>query len=99
MPRVNILKQVRVGDHWKLVSIPKNRNGRNNWKSLPEGLYFIEWYERGKRKRQAGGVTVAEVMDAARRKKHSLDLNPAHCESSKVALSLYPSSLPANMLL
>ena len=26
-------------------------------------------------------------------------LNPAHCESSKVAWSLYPSSLPANMLL
>ena len=57
MARVNILKQVKVGDRWKLVSIPRDKNGRQNWKALPEGRYFVEWWERGKRKREAGGST------------------------------------------
>ena len=73
MARVNILKQVKVGDRWKLVSIPRDRHGRHDWKALPEGRYFIEWWERGKRKRQAGGSTVADVLEAARRKKHVLE--------------------------
>src|SRR6266850_7927852 len=73
MPRVNILKQIRVNNGWKLVSIPRNRHGRQDWKALPEGGYFIEWYERGKRRREAAGVTTAEALDAVRRKKHQLD--------------------------
>jgi hypothetical protein len=35
--------------------------------SLPEGRYFIEWYERGKRRRAAAGLTTSEALDAARR--------------------------------
>ena len=73
MARVNILKQVRVEDRWKLVSIPRDRRGRYDWKALPEGGYFVEWRERGKRKREAAGFTVAEAMDAGRRKKHALE--------------------------
>jgi len=73
VPRVNILKQVKVGDHWKLVSIPRDKHGRKSWKSLPEGRYFIEWWEGGKRKRQAAGVTTAEALEAARRRKHVLE--------------------------
>ena len=73
MSRVNILKQVKVGDRWKLVSIPHDDHGRNNWKALPEGRYFIEWWERGKRKRQAAGVTTAEALEAARRRRHILE--------------------------
>ena len=73
MARVNILKQIRIGEHWKLVSIPRDRHGRHNWKALPEGRYFIEWWERGKRKRQAAGATTAVALQTARRRKHILE--------------------------
>jgi hypothetical protein len=42
-------------------------------KLLPEGRYLIEWYERGKRRREAAGVTASEALDAVRRKKHQLE--------------------------
>jgi integrase len=73
MPRVNILKQVKIGERWKLVSIPYDYHGRHNWKALPEGRYFIEWWEHGKRKRQAAGATTADALEAARRRKHILE--------------------------
>src|SRR5437867_3791501 len=73
MPRVNILKQLKVGDRWKLVSIPRDAHGRYDWKALAEGRYFIEWWERGKRRRQAAGATTADALEAARRRKHILE--------------------------
>ena len=73
MPHVNILKQVKVGERWKLVSIPHDQHGRDDWKALPEGRYFIEWWERGKRRRQAAGATTADALEAARRRKHILE--------------------------
>ena len=72
MARVNILKQVKVGDRWKLVSIPRDKHGRQDWKALPEGRYFVEWWERGKRKREAGGSTAADAQEVARRRKRWL---------------------------
>jgi hypothetical protein len=73
MARVNILKQVKVGDRWKLVSIPRDKHGRQDWKALPEGRYFVEWWERGKRKREAGGSTATDALEVARRRKHTLE--------------------------
>ena len=73
MAHVNILKQVKVGDHWSLVAIPRKQNGNYDWESMPEGRYFVEYYERGKRKREAGGGTAAEVQEVARRRKHTLE--------------------------
>ena len=73
MARVNILKQVKLLDRWKLVAIPRDRHGRKNWNALASGRYFIEWYENGKRKRQAAGVTVAQAQEFARRKRHALE--------------------------
>ena len=73
MSRVNILKQLKVDGRWKLVSIPHDRDGRYNWKALPDGRYFIEWWEHGKRKRRAAGATAAEAQEAARRRKHILE--------------------------
>ena len=73
MARVNILKRIKSDNRWKMVSIPRHQNGSRNWKALPEGRYYIEWYEAGKRKRQAAGVTVAQAKETARRKKHSLE--------------------------
>ncbi len=55
------------------MSIPRSPQGRYQWKSLPEGRYYIEWYERGKRKRQAAGLTTAQAQQAARQKRHLLE--------------------------
>jgi integrase len=85
MSRVNILKQVKVGERWKLVSIPHDQHGRQNWKALPEGRYFIEWWERGKRKRQAVGATTADALEAARRRKHILEGRALGIEGYAVA--------------
>lgn len=73
MARVNILKQVKSGDRWRLVAIPRNKKGDYDWTALPEGRYFVEWYERGKRKREAGGGTAAEAMEVARRRRHVIE--------------------------
>jgi len=73
MPRVNIIKQVKAGGHWTLRSIPRKTSGGYDWLALPDGRYYIEWYEKGKRRRQFGGCTVAEVVEARRRKLHELE--------------------------
>ena len=73
MPRVNILKQVKSDTGWKLVAIPRNKKGGYDWDSLPEGRYYIDYCQRGKRRRQAAGRTAAEALEAVRRKKHVLE--------------------------
>jgi integrase len=70
---VNVLKQVKVGDRWKLVSIPRDSKGDYDWKALPEGRYFVEWWQAGKRKREAAGGTAAEALEVIRRRKHVLE--------------------------
>jgi len=59
--RVNILKKVRVGGVWKLSAVLE-RNGKivrdhvlisGSDEHHPEGGYYLEWYQEGKRKRQA----------------------------------------------
>lgn len=73
MPRVNVLKQVKIAGRWGLRSIPRKRTGGYDWSALPDGRYYIEWYDRGKRRRQAAGSTVAEAQEAQRRKRHELE--------------------------
>ena len=73
MSRVNILKRVKIGARWKLLSIPRNDKGNPNWAALPEGRYFIEWYIGGRRRREFGGTTVAQVLEAQKRKRHELE--------------------------
>jgi len=73
MPRVNILKQIKSDDRWKLVSVPRTEKGTYDWNALPEGRYFVEWWSGGKRKREAGGSTASEVLEVARRRKHALE--------------------------
>ncbi|HEY4047549.1 MAG TPA: site-specific integrase, partial [Acidobacteriaceae bacterium] len=73
--RVNILKKVKVGDAWSLYPAVVESNGKLKDKVRikgivevhPEGQYFIEWWEAGKRRREQI-VDRLEVLERARRK-------------------------------
>jgi hypothetical protein len=71
--RVNIVKKVKIEGVWKLLSLPRNAKGNYDWNAFPQGLYLIEWYAGGKRRRESAGVTAAQALDAQRRKKHQLE--------------------------
>jgi integrase len=71
--RVNIVKKVKVDGIWKLLSVPRNAKGNYDWNALPQGLYLIEWYAGGKRRRESAGVTAAQALETQRRKKHELE--------------------------
>ena len=73
MSRVNIVKKIKVDGIWKLLSLPRNAKGNYDWNGLPQGLYLIEWYAGGKRRRESAGITAAQALDAQRRKKHELE--------------------------
>lgn len=72
MSRVNLLKKIKVDGCWVLRSIPKRANGNWDWAALPDGKYFIEWYDGGRRRREFAGVTVAQAGEAQRRKRFEL---------------------------
>ena len=55
MARVNIVKKIKVDGVWKLLSLPRNTKGNYDWNALPQGLYLIEWYMGGKRRRESAG--------------------------------------------
>ena len=73
MPRVNIIKQVKTDGHWVLRSIPRKQSGAFDWGALPDGRYFIEWYEDGRRRRAVAGITTAQALEAHRKKRHELE--------------------------
>lgn len=70
--KVNIVKQVKVDGKWTLRSIPKRKSGHYDSAALPDGHYFVEWREEGRRRRQPAGNTVAQAMEEQRRKRHEL---------------------------
>jgi hypothetical protein len=39
---VNIVKKVKIGGEWKLLSIRRNTKGNYDWDALPDRLYLIE---------------------------------------------------------
>src|SRR6202163_160455 len=66
MAHVNLLKQIKIDDRWVLKSIPRKSNGQRDWSALPDGSYFIEWREAGKRMRLPAGRTVSQALEAQR---------------------------------
>src|SRR6266700_41769 len=64
MAHVNLLKQFKTGNGWVLKSIPRKPNGQRDWSALPDGSYFIEWREGGKRMRLPAGRTVSQALEA-----------------------------------
>lgn len=66
MAHVNLLKQFKTGTGWVMKSIPRKPNGQRDWGALPDGSYFIEWREEGKRMRLPAGRTVSQALEAQR---------------------------------
>lgn len=73
MAHVNIVKRIKSDGRWVMRSVPRKASGDFDWKALPEGRYYIEWWEGRKRCRETGGTTVAQVLEVQRRKKHQID--------------------------
>src|SRR5450432_2242958 len=71
--RVNMVKQIKVDCKWTLRSIPKKKSGHYDWAALPDGDYFVEWRDDGRRRRQPAGNTAAQAMEEQRRKRHELE--------------------------
>lgn len=78
--RVNVIKRIKAGTKWPFAPVVE-RNGRivrdHVWirgrdEYHPEGRYYLEWYQNGKRRREAV-VTFDLVLEAARTK--SIELN------------------------
>src|SRR5712692_8766050 len=47
MARVNIVKRIKINGRWVMRSIPRKQSGNWDWNSLPDGRYYVEWYEQG----------------------------------------------------
>jgi integrase/recombinase XerD len=68
MFKVNVLIYARTDEGWKFRPVRKAPHGKFIWDNVDGGVYYLEWYEDGKRKRQTAGIRPAEVLDARRRK-------------------------------
>lgn len=85
--RVNILKKVKVGPNWNLYPAVVEPNGklpdkvrvRGKVQVHPEGYYYIEWWQDGRKRAQIRDP--AEVVDRARRKAIELEANRAGIET------------------
>src|SRR5260370_38189161 len=73
--RVNIVKMVKVGDKWATVPVVE-RNGKiirdhvlvkGRDEHHPEGRYYLDWYEDGRKRRQTA-PPFEELLAAARAK-------------------------------
>ena len=78
--RVNIIKRIKLGPKWPFASVVEH-NGRivrdHVWvagreEHHPEGRYYLEWYEAGKRRRKPVSK-FEDLLQAARSK--SIELN------------------------
>jgi integrase/recombinase XerD len=79
--RANLLKQVKGDSGWRYYPVVWLRNGsvRPNYVLVsgkaehhPEGFYSIEWYENGRRRRQAVGKEASEAQATLERHLHRL---------------------------
>jgi integrase len=65
---VNVLHRVRTDNGWVRIPVRKTPRGKYVWDTSTPGVYYLEWYEDGRRKRERAGVRPAEVLEARRRK-------------------------------
>ena len=85
--RVNILKKIKIGKNWNLYPAVVELNGKlrdnvrvhGKMESHPEGYYYIEWWQGGRKREQIKNR--AEVVDRARRKAIELQADRAGIET------------------
>jgi site-specific recombinase XerD len=65
---VNLVLRVRSDKGWVRIPVRRTPQVKFIWDNHEHGVYYLEWYEDGKRKRQAVGLRPAEILDARRRK-------------------------------
>jgi len=79
--RANLLKQVKGASGWRYYPVVWLRNGsvrpnhvlvNGKAEHHQEGFYSIEWYEHGRRRRQAVGKEASEAQAALERHLHRL---------------------------
>jgi integrase/recombinase XerD len=68
MYRVNVVLYTRTDNGWRFLPVRRTQQQRFIWDNPDGGVYYLEWYENRKRKRQTAGVRPAEVLEARRRK-------------------------------
>ena len=81
LPSVKLLKQVKTGNRWILATALFDSKGRvrrdrvrvkGRDETHTEGSYFIEWWNEGKRRREAAGADAQDAADKARVKQAEL---------------------------
>ena len=79
--RVKLFKQVKINDKWALAAVLFDSKGRvrkdrvlvnGKDENHPEGSYFIEWWDRGQRHREAAGPHAQDAAEKARIKQTKL---------------------------
>jgi site-specific recombinase XerD len=65
---VNVVLRTRTPKGWVRIPVRKTAKGKFIWDNPDGGIYYLEWYEDGKRKRHSAGVRPAEILEARRRK-------------------------------
>jgi len=79
--RVRLFKQVKINDKWALAAVLFDSKGRvrkdhvvinGKDENHPEGSYFIEWWDRGQRHREAAGPHAQDAAEKARIKQTEL---------------------------
>lgn len=93
--RVNVIKRVKINSKWPFAPVVE-KNGKivrdHVWISgrdehHPEGVYYLEWYQEGKRRRQSAG-NFEHAVEVARLK--SIEIH-----ASRAGI-VPPPSLPGN---
>src|ERR1700687_5421565 len=77
IPKINLSKYVNIGcDQWRFCKVVVSANGRikPDWVIVAgkpelhrEGAYYIEWYEKGTRRRQSVGKNAIEAHNNQQR--------------------------------
>ena len=89
--RVKLLKKIKINDKWKLATALFDSKGRVRRDHVnvegkdelhPEGTYYLEWWSRGERSREAAGPDAFIAAERARHKQAELSADaqrPARC--------------------
>jgi integrase/recombinase XerD len=71
---VNVFKKFKnAAGKWQIAPVEINKNGKIKADPNPTVIYYIEWREGGKRRRQVAGRTPVEAQNQQERQAHLLE--------------------------